>query len=87
MIRIGHPSRILNSVLDHSLEYRLHNSDESQIVNDVRSEIDKSYADTLKTKRYGDKRKLYQEIKLLRKEVGQYLKTLIEASTKRRKST
>lgn len=69
MVRIGHSSRILDSILDHSLEYRLHNSEESQIVNGIRQEIDKAYSDSVKAKRYSDKRKLYQEIKLLRKDV------------------
>jgi len=69
MVRIGHTSRILGTVLDHSLEYRLHNSEASQIVNDVRNEIDNAYKNSLKTKRYSEKRKIYQDIKLLRKEV------------------
>ncbi|KAJ3300816.1 hypothetical protein HK104_000009 [Borealophlyctis nickersoniae] len=50
IVRVGHPARVLGSVLDHALEVRVRTSDEGQIVNDVRREMDKTLQDAQKAK-------------------------------------
>ncbi|KAE8150792.1 P-loop containing nucleoside triphosphate hydrolase protein [Aspergillus avenaceus] len=68
VVRIGHPARLLPSVLDHSLEVLTHTSDAAGIVRDVRKEIDQKQASIRKT-RYGrEKRAIYQDLKELRRE-------------------
>ncbi|KAJ3300962.1 hypothetical protein HDV03_001572, partial [Kappamyces sp. JEL0829] len=71
MVRIGHPSRVLESVLSHALDVRIHSSNQGQIVADVRKELDNTFASMAKTKRRGDKHKLYLESKQLRQELKQ----------------
>lgn len=68
VVRIGHPARLLPSVLDHSLEVLTHTSEAASIVRDVRKEIDQKQASIRKT-RYGrEKREIYNDIKELRRE-------------------
>ncbi|KAL5336569.1 P-loop containing nucleoside triphosphate hydrolase protein [Aspergillus crustosus] len=68
VIRIGHPARLLPSVLDHSLEVLTQTSDAATIVRDVRKEIDEKQASIRKT-RYGrEKRAIYQDLRELRRE-------------------
>ncbi|KAE8330042.1 P-loop containing nucleoside triphosphate hydrolase protein [Aspergillus sergii] len=68
VVRIGHPARLLPSVLEHSLEVLTHTSDAASIVRDVRKEIDQKVASIRKT-RYGrEKRAIYQDLKELRRE-------------------
>jgi len=37
--KVGHPARLLPSVLEYSLDARLKHADETELVNDVRKEI------------------------------------------------
>ena len=69
LIRIGHPARVLASVLDHALEVRIRTCDQGQIVQDVRADMDKTLQALTKAKR-GDRKTLYQDIKHLRNEVS-----------------
>ena len=69
IVRLGHPARILDSVLLHSLEYRLQFSDGGQIVNDVRKDLNNNLQALGKCRRKGDRRVIYQELKNLRTEV------------------
>ncbi|KAK9461466.1 P-loop containing nucleoside triphosphate hydrolase protein [Lipomyces oligophaga] len=68
LLRIGHPARLLPSILRHSLEVILWNSDSSQIVRDIREEIGSNFAKIKKTKSGREKSEIYKDIKLLRKE-------------------
>jgi DNA polymerase alpha-associated DNA helicase A len=68
IVRLGHPARVLSSVLDHSLEVRSRSCDEGQIVNEVRADLDRALKALSKCKK-GDKRTYYTEIKALRQEV------------------
>ncbi|RDW74426.1 putative DNA helicase [Aspergillus mulundensis] len=68
VVRIGHPARLLPSVLDHSLEVLTQTSDAAAIVRDVRKEIDEKHASIRKTRFGREKRAIYQDIKELRKE-------------------
>ncbi|RKP21246.1 P-loop containing nucleoside triphosphate hydrolase protein [Rozella allomycis CSF55] len=65
-LRIGHPARILESIFKTSLDYKIKYSNESLIVKDIRKEIDDLLASV--SKKRGKRRKVWSEIKLLRKE-------------------
>eukprot|EP00980_Cylindrotheca_fusiformis_P000465 scaffold115_cov123-Cylindrotheca_fusiformis.AAC.5 len=69
-IRLGHPARIKASILKYSLESQVQSADGTEIVDDVRKEL-QSYLRVLsKPKSKGnDKRIAYREIKTLRKEI------------------
>ncbi|TPX45386.1 ribose-phosphate diphosphokinase [Synchytrium endobioticum] len=71
MVRVGHPARVLGSVLDHSLEVRIKTSDEGQIVNDVRKDIDGQLAAASKCKSRVERRQIYNDVKQLRQELKQ----------------
>lgn len=68
MIRLGHPARLLPSVLNHSLDVLMQHSEAASIVKDVRKEMDAKQA-SIKKARYGRERhSIYMEIKELRRE-------------------
>jgi len=69
-VRLGHPARLKESILPYSLESLVQNADGTEIVSDVRSEL-QSFLRILSNpkSRGGDKRMAYREIKALRKEV------------------
>lgn len=68
VVRIGHPARLLPSVLEHSLEVLTHTSEAAAIVKDVRNEIDQKQASIRKTKSGRERRAIYDDLKGLRKE-------------------
>jgi DNA polymerase alpha-associated DNA helicase A len=68
IVRIGHPARLLSSVLDHSLEVLTQTSDAAEIVRDVRKEIDQKQASIRKTRNGRERRQIYGDLKELRKE-------------------
>jgi DNA polymerase alpha-associated DNA helicase A len=68
ILRLGHPARLLPSVLNHSLDVLTRTSDAAQIVQDVRKEMDSKQASIKKTKSGRERRAIYGEIKELRKE-------------------
>lgn len=68
VVRIGHPARLLPSVLEHSLEVLTQTSDAGGIVKDVRKEIDQKQASIRKTKTGRERRAIYDDLKQLRKE-------------------
>ncbi|PTU19896.1 hypothetical protein P175DRAFT_0439566 [Aspergillus ochraceoroseus IBT 24754] len=68
VVRIGHPARLLPSVLEHSLEVLTHTSEAAAIVRDVRKEIDEKQASIRKTRFGREKRAIYQDLKELRRE-------------------
>jgi superfamily I DNA and/or RNA helicase len=69
-IRLGHPARIKASILKYSLEAQVQNADGTEIVADIRKEL-QSYLRTLSNPRSkpNDKRIAYREMKTLRKEI------------------
>ncbi|KAJ5541699.1 hypothetical protein N7494_006775 [Penicillium frequentans] len=68
VVRIGHPARLLPSVLEHSLEVLTQTSDAASIVKDVRKEMDEKQASIRKTKSGRERRVIYDDLKHLRKE-------------------
>ncbi|KAF2211502.1 hypothetical protein CERZMDRAFT_43292 [Cercospora zeae-maydis SCOH1-5] len=71
MVRLGHPARLLPSVLTHSMEVVSRTSDAAAIVADIRSEMDSKQASIRKTRNGRERKALYGEIKELRKEYRQ----------------
>ena len=68
IIRLGHPARLLPSVLNHSLDVLTQSSDAASIVSDVRKELDAKQAGIKKTRNGKERRAIYGEMKELRKE-------------------
>lgn len=68
ILRLGHPARLLPSVLNHSLDVLTQTSEAGAIVKDVRSEMDAKQASIKKTKSGKERRAIYGDLKELRKE-------------------
>lgn len=68
MVRLGHPARLLPSVLNHSLEVLTKTSEAAAIVQDVRKEMDTKQASIRKTRNGKERRAIYADLKELRKE-------------------
>ena len=71
MLRLGHPARLLPSVLNHSLEVLTKTSEAAAIVQDIRVEMDAKQASIRKTRNGRERRAIYGEMKELRKEYRQ----------------
>ena len=68
VVRLGHPARLLPSVLNHSLEVLTKTSEAAAIVQDVRKEMDSKQASIRKTRNGRERRAIYGDLKELRKE-------------------
>ena len=68
IIRLGHPARLLPSVLSHSLDVLTQTSEAAVIVKDVRKEMDAKQASIKKTRNGRERKAIYNDIKDLRKE-------------------
>ncbi|KAG6009525.1 hypothetical protein E4U21_002161 [Claviceps maximensis] len=68
ILRLGHPARLLPSVLNHSLDVLTTTSEAGAIVKDVRTEMDAKQASIKKTKSGKERRQIYMDLKELRKE-------------------
>ena len=78
IVRLGHPARLLPSVLNHSLDVLTQTSEASAIVKDVRKEMDDKQASIKKTRNGGERRTIYGEMKELRKEYREREKKCID---------
>eukprot|EP01083_Nonionella_stella_P300506 1026363_1 len=82
MVRIGHPARILDSVVSHCLESLLRSNafkhDGKQLVDDIRQEI-KHNVKLLNTKNKDKKQRylIYDELKQLRRELKKYEEKMV----------
>ncbi|ROW11547.1 hypothetical protein VMCG_01290 [Cytospora schulzeri] len=68
IVRLGHPARLLPSVLNHSLDVLTRTSEAGQIVKDVRDEMDAKQASIKKTKSGRERKAIYGDLRELRKE-------------------
>lgn len=68
IVRLGHPARLLPSVLNHSLEVLTKTSEAAAIVQDVRKEMDDKQASIRKTRNGRERRAIYGDLKVLRRE-------------------
>ncbi|KAI9835084.1 MAG: hypothetical protein M1819_002636 [Sarea resinae] len=68
IIRLGHPARLLPSVLNHSLDVLTQTSEAAAIVRDVRKEMDQKQASIRKTRNGRERKAIYGDLRELRKE-------------------
>ncbi|KAI0842888.1 DNA helicase [Hypoxylon sp. FL0890] len=68
IVRLGHPARLLPSVLNHSLDVLTQTSEAGLIVKDVRAEMDAKQASIKKTRSGKERKAIYGDLKELRKE-------------------
>ncbi|KNG45444.1 P-loop containing nucleoside triphosphate hydrolase protein [Stemphylium lycopersici] len=68
MVRLGHPARLLPSVLNHSLDVLTRTSEAAALVQDVRKEMDDKQSSIRKTRNARERRQIYTELKELRQE-------------------
>ncbi|KAK0618128.1 P-loop containing nucleoside triphosphate hydrolase protein [Bombardia bombarda] len=68
ILRLGHPARLLPSVLSHSLDVLTQTSEAGAIVKDVRAEMDAKQASIRKARNGRERRVIYGDLKELRKE-------------------
>jgi DNA polymerase alpha-associated DNA helicase A len=68
MVRLGHPARLLPSVLNHSLDVLTRTSEAAALVQDVRKEMDDKQSSIRKTRNAKERRQIYTELKELRQE-------------------
>lgn len=84
MVRLGHPARLLPGVLNHSLEILTRTSEAAEIVKDIRNEMDTKQASIRKTRNGRERKAIYGEMKILRKEYrereGKCISDLIQGS-------
>ncbi|XP_076848340.1 DNA-binding protein SMUBP-2 [Brachyhypopomus gauderio] len=69
VLRLGHPARLLESIQRHSLDAVLAQSDSTNIIADVRSDMDKAFGQMKKARDKGHRSSLRREISELRKEL------------------
>lgn len=69
IVRVGNVVRVLPTVVSHSLDVRIRSSDEGKLVNDVRSDIDKTLKTATSSKSRVERREAYKDLKDLRKEL------------------
>ncbi|XP_056382691.1 DNA-binding protein SMUBP-2 [Hyla sarda] len=69
ILRLGHPARLLESLQHHSLDAVLARSDNSQLVSDIRKDIDLTFAKMRKLQNRDEKSSFKREIRALRKEL------------------
>ncbi|KAI0160364.1 DNA helicase [Xylariaceae sp. FL1272] len=85
ILRLGHPARLLPSVIDHSLDVLTQTSEAGLIVKDVRLEMDAKQASIKKTKSGKERKAIYGDLKELRKEFRQRERTCIDTLVKNSK--
>ncbi|CAG8976583.1 hypothetical protein HYALB_00002096 [Hymenoscyphus albidus] len=68
IVRLGHPARLLPSIVHHSLDYLTQTSDAAAIVKDVRKEMDTKQASIKKTLNGRERKAIYMDLRELRKE-------------------
>ena len=81
-MRLGHPARLLPSVLNHSLDVLTTTSDAAAIVRDIRKEMDAKQASIRKTKSGRERKGIYGELKELRKEFREREKKVVSELVK-----
>uniref|UniRef100_UPI0037E7F8DB DNA-binding protein SMUBP-2 n=1 Tax=Semicossyphus pulcher TaxID=241346 RepID=UPI0037E7F8DB len=69
VLRLGHPARLLESIQKHSLDAILAQSDNANIIADIRKDMDKAFMGMKKMKDRGDRGNFKREIGELRKEL------------------
>ncbi|KAI9097251.1 P-loop containing nucleoside triphosphate hydrolase protein [Phlyctochytrium arcticum] len=79
LVRIGHPARVLPSVMAHTLDIVLKHSDAAALVADIRQEMDANLKTIAKSKSKADKHKAWLSNRELRKDLRQREKGAVKA--------
>lgn len=82
ILRLGHPARLLPSVLSHSLDVLVQQAEGTKLVNDVKKEIRDATNRLSKAKTGAERRELIGELKILRKEIRRREKDTLKALVK-----
>lgn len=82
LVRLGHPARLLPSVLNCSLDALVLKTDNSALANDVRKEMQQINSKLLKTKDRREKGELRRELRKLAKEEKQRQQRAVESVIK-----
>ncbi|KAM8751786.1 DNA-binding protein SMUBP-2 [Acanthopagrus schlegelii] len=69
VLRLGHPARLLESIQKHSLDAILAQSDNANIIMDIRKDIDKAFMEMKKMREKGERMNFKREIGELRKDL------------------
>ncbi|KAI0465025.1 hypothetical protein LJB42_000243 [Komagataella kurtzmanii] len=69
LIRVGHPARLLSSILNHSLELLIQGSESNEILKDIIKEIQDLMKKSKKMKSYRERKDCYLDVKNLRKDL------------------
>lgn len=80
IIRIGHPARLLELNLRHSLDVLLSakgGGDNRELLGDIANEISTTWNQIRKCKKYGERRQLYGELKELKREMRSREKSVV----------
>ena len=77
MVRLGHPARLLPSVMNHSLDVLTRTSEAAALVQDVRKEMDDKQSSIRKTRNAKERRQIYTELKGLRQEYREREKSCV----------
>ncbi|KAL4229741.1 DNA-binding protein SMUBP-2 [Mactra antiquata] len=71
IVRLGHPARSLQHIQKYSLDAILATSDDTRLVEDVRKDLDQTLSRLKSARNHGEKQKLQEDMKYLRKELRQ----------------
>ena len=76
LCRIGHPARMMDSILKHSVDYNISVGEGVKVINDIRRDIIKISKQITKTRGL-ERRQLREELRTLEKELKQKEKEAI----------
>ncbi|KAI7802486.1 DNA-binding protein SMUBP-2 [Triplophysa rosa] len=83
VLRLGHPARLLESIQKHSLDAVLAHSDNTNIIADIRKDMDKALSERRKARDKGQRSNMRREIGELRRELRSREETAITQILKR----
>ena len=83
VVRLGHPARVHADLQKYSLDGQINLSEATQLVRDVRADIDKSFSKIKKSRSKGETFGLRREIKELKKELHERERNAIKEILKR----
>ncbi|WBW74715.1 DNA polymerase alpha-associated DNA helicase A [Schizosaccharomyces osmophilus] len=72
MVRLGHPARLLPSVLNHSLDFLSRSGNCGEVINGISEDIDIELNKIRKTKSGKERREIYKHVRELRKDYRRY---------------
>nr|XP_045602750.1 DNA-binding protein SMUBP-2-like [Procambarus clarkii] len=78
LVRLGHPARVTHLTQRYTLDAILHNSEESQILEDIRRDISDHLGQLKKARDKGKRFRLRSEIKTFRKELRERESRLVQ---------